>query len=83
MELKSDTTPFYTLTHGGKHYAAVFNFSPEEQTLSFRAARGGLPEQGIARDLWTGSGTEYHGDLSVTLPGHDCAIFEILQPASD
>ena len=79
VELKSDTTPFYTLTHDGRHYAAVFNFSAQEQTLSFRAARGGLPERGIAKNLWDGSETEYYGNLSVTLPGHDCAIFEILQ----
>ena len=79
VELRSDTTPFYTLTHEGRHYAAVFNFSAGKQTLSFRAARGGLPEKGIAKALWGGFETEYQKDLSVTLPGHDCAIFEILE----
>ena len=79
VELRSDTTPFYTLTHEGRHYAAVFNFSEEAQTLSFRACRGGLPERGTARDLRSGAESEYYVDLSVTLPGHDCAIFEITE----
>jgi alpha-galactosidase len=77
VELKSDTTPFYTLTHEGRHYAAVFNFSEEERTLSFRASRGGIPERGIAKNLWNGTETEYYGNLPTTLSGHDCAIFQI------
>ena len=77
VELRSDTTPFYTLTHEGRHYAAVFNFRSEEQTLSLRASRGGLPEAGEAVSLWDGSSFPYEKELTVTLPGHDCAIFEI------
>lgn len=79
VELRSDTTPFYTLQHEGRYYAAVFNFSKEEQTLSFRASRGGLPERGTARDLRDGREIGYCGNLSVTLPGHDCAVFEVLK----
>jgi len=78
VELRSDTTPFYTLQHEGRYYAAVFNFSKEEQTLSFRASRGGLPERGTARDLRTGLDMGYYGNFSVTLPGHDCAVFEVI-----
>lgn len=48
------TTPFYTLCHEGRRYAAVFNFENATKTLSFAAADGGLPEQGIARNLETG-----------------------------
>ena len=43
------TTPFYTLCHEGRRYAAVFNFENATKTLSFAAADGGLPEQGIAQ----------------------------------
>ena len=78
VELRSDTTPFYTLQHEGCYYAAIFNFSKEEKTLSFRAERGGLPAAGRAVSLWDGSGMRYEKELRVTLPGCDCALFKIM-----
>ena len=78
VELRSDTTPFYTLQHEGRYYAAIFNFSKEEKTLSFRAERGGLPAAGRAVSLWDGSGMRYEKELRVTLPGCDCALFKIM-----
>jgi len=77
VELRSDTTPFYTLAHEGKHYAAIFNFSREPQTLRFCAARGGLPEKGRAVSLLTEGEFPYETEICVTLPGHDCGLFEI------
>ena len=78
VELRSDTTPFYTLQHEGRYYAAIFNFSKEEKTLSFRAERGGLPAAGRAVSLWDGSEMRYEKELRVTLPGCDCALFKIM-----
>ena len=78
VELRSDTTPFYTLHHEGRYYAAVFNFSKEEKTLSFRASRGGLPAAGRAVSLWDGSELTYEENIQVTLPGCDCVLFEIM-----
>lgn len=78
VELRSDTTPFYTLQHEGHYYAAVFNFSKEEKTLSFRASRGGLPAAGRAVSLWDASEITYEENIQVTLSGCDCALFKIM-----
>ena len=77
VELSSDTTPFYTLTHEGRHYAALFNFHAESQTVGFPALRGGLPENGTARSLLDGSEFSYEGDISFTLEAQDAVILEI------
>jgi len=77
VELRSDTAPFYTLCSEGRFYAAVFNFSQEERTLSFRAVRGGLPEKGAARSLTKGTVAAYDGQVSVLLPACGADIFEI------
>lgn len=79
VELRSDTTSFYTLCHEGRYYAAIFNFAKEERTLSFRAVRGGLPEKGTATSLVDGRSFSYEKWLTVSLEGHDCAIFEIVK----
>lgn len=78
VELRSDTTPFYTLQHEGRYYAAIFNFSKKEKTLSFQASRGGLPAAGRAVSLWDASEITYEENIQVTLPGCDCALFEIM-----
>lgn len=78
VELASDTTPYYTLSHGGRHFAAIFNFSGQKQTLGFRAHRGGLPERGRMVSLWGGAECAYEEQICVDLAGHDCEIFEIL-----
>ena len=77
VELSDGTTPFYTLCHEGKYYAAVFNFADSLQTLSFAAAKGSLPEKGVYRDLRGGEETAYHGSISVTLKGWDAVLLEI------
>lgn len=77
VDLSSDTTPFYTLTHEGRHYAALFNFHAESRPLGFPALRGGLPENGTARSLLDGSEFPYEGNLSFSLDGHDAVILEI------
>lgn len=77
VELKDGTTPFYTLSHEGKHYAAIFNFSGERQTLSFRAERGRLPVKGSFCDIHGGEKTVYDGVISVTLEGFDAVLLEI------
>lgn len=78
VELRSDTTPFYTLQHEGRYYAAIFNFSKKEKTLSFQASQGGLPAAGRAVSLWDASEITYEENIQVTLPGCDCALFEIM-----
>ncbi len=77
VDLGSDTTSFYTLSHVGKHYVAVFNYSKAERLLSFPALRGNLPQQGRAVSLVSGRALEYSGDFAVTVPGWDADIFEI------
>lgn len=77
VELSDGTTPFYTLCHEGKYYAAIFNFADSEQTLAFTAARGGLPRKGVFRDLRGGDDRDYQGKISVTLKGWDAVIVEV------
>jgi hypothetical protein len=73
------TTPFYTLCHEGRRYAAVFNFENATKTLSFAAADGGLPEHGIARNLETGAEMTYSEQVCVELAPWDAVILEILE----
>ena len=77
VELRDGTTPFYTLSHEGRHYAAVFNFSAQTAGLSFDARKGGLPAKGSFSDIHGGERTPYDGRLSVTLDGHDAVILEV------
>ena len=77
VELGDGTTPFYTLSHEGRRYAAVFNFSPDRAVLSFDAARGSLPEKGSFRDIHGGEKTVYDGRISVTLDGRDAILLEV------
>lgn len=77
VELKDGTTPFYTLSHEGTHYAAVFNFTAERRTLSFLAERGRLPAKGTFCDIHGGQKTSYDQVISVELEGWDAVILEI------
>ena len=77
VELGDGTTPFYTLSHEGRRYAALFNFSPDRAVLSFDAARGSLPEKGSFRDIHGGEKTVYDGRISVTLDGRDAILLEV------
>ncbi len=57
-------------------YAALFNLSDEERTVSI------APEMleghvGKARELWTGREETAENGLTVTLPAHDAAVFLI------
>ena len=78
VELRDGTTPFYTLTHEGRHYAAIFNFSEDMAELSFDAGKGGLPQKGCFVDIHGGSETPYDGRISVTLSGRDAVILEVI-----
>lgn len=82
VELVDGTTPFYTLTHEGRSFAAVFNFSREPRTLSFSAARGALPARGGLRDLYSGAESSYDGEVVVTLDGWDAVLFEVVPEAA-
>lgn len=77
VELGSDTTPYYTLHHEGRCFAAIFNFSADRRTLGFSSVRGNLPERGRAINLWDGAETLYDAHFTAAIDGHDCAIFEI------
>jgi hypothetical protein len=77
-ELGDGTTPFYTLTHEGRSFAAVFNFAPETRTLAFPADRGDLPPSGRLRDLYTGEVSSYASEITVTLDGYDAVLLEVL-----
>lgn len=78
VELADGTTPFYTLSHAGRSFAAVFNFAGERRTLSFDAQRGELPVRGTMRDLYTGAEFSYDGDVQVTLEGFDAVLLEVI-----
>lgn len=80
VEIRDGATPFYTLSHEGRHYAAIFNFSGERQTLSFSAERGRLPVRGKFCDIHGGGKTSYDGMISVTLEGYDAVILQV-EPA--
>ena len=77
VELRDGTTPFYTLSHEGHHYAAIFNFGKEPATLSFDARRGGLPEKGSFADIHGGEKIKYEGNICVTLEGWDAVLLEV------
>ena len=81
VEIGDGTTPFYTLNHEGKYYAAIFNFAGERRTLSFAAKRGRLPEKGvfcdIHDDIHGGGEMAYDGLISVELDGYDAVIVEV------
>lgn len=77
VELCDGTTPFYTLSHEGRFFAAVFNFSHETASLSFDALRGRLPQRGSFADIHGGERTEYDGTITVTLEGWDSVILEV------
>lgn len=77
VELRSDTTPFYTLSHEGRYFAAVFNFKPDRRILSFDPIRGGLPPKGRAEDLLHGTCLTYAGKVAFQLDGHAAALLEI------
>lgn len=77
VELSDGTSPFYTLSHNNRHFAALFNFSSEERVLSLNAERGGLPTAATAVSLNDGSTVLYVDELSVKLRGFDSVIFEI------
>ncbi len=76
--LKSDTTPFYTLTHAGRHFVALFNFNSDKTVLELNAKHGNLPENGKLKNLYTGELTEYKNFISTNLDGYDAALFEII-----
>ena len=78
VELRDGTTPFYTLSHEGRYYAAVFNFSAETAELSFDAQKGSLPGKGSFSDIHGGEKTPYDGRISVTLSGRDAIILEVV-----
>lgn len=78
VELRDGTTPFYTLSHEGRYYAAVFNFSAETAELSFDAQKGSLPGKGSFFDIHGGEKTPYDGRISVTLSGRDAIILEVV-----
>lgn len=79
VELKDGTTPFYTLTHNERMFAAIFNFADKTQTLSFEAKQGNLPEQGFWQNLCGEGKTAYEGRISVTLDAYDAVLLEIYQ----
>ena len=74
---KDGTTPFYTLQHGGRSYAAIFNYEGSEQTISMNPAEAGLPAAGTAVSANDGSEVKYDGALTVTLDAYDSVIFEL------
>ena len=78
VELRDGTTPFYTLSHEGRYYAAIFNFSEDTAELSFEAGKGSLPEKGSFFDIHGGEKTPYDGRISVTLSGRDAVILEVI-----
>lgn len=79
VELKDGTTPFYTLEHEGKRYAAIFNFSEYPAALGFEAKRGGLPEKGIVVDIHGGEKKAYENRVTVNLDGWDAVILEVFE----
>lgn len=77
VDLSDGVTPCYTLSHEGRHYAAMFNFSDKPSRLSFDARRGGLPQTGCFADIHGGERTPYEGSIGLVLDGHDAVILEI------
>lgn len=77
VELSDGTTPFYTLSHEGRHFAAVFNFSDMPAVLAFDAERGGLFKKGSFADVHGGERTPYEKRISVALDGWDAVILEV------
>lgn len=77
VELKDGTTPFYTLDHEGRRYAAIFNFSEYPAELGFEAKRGGLPEKGTVVDIHGGEKRAYENRVTVNLDGWDAVILEV------
>ncbi len=77
LYFKDGTTPFYTLQHGGRSYAAIFNYEGSEQTISMNPAEAGLPAAGTAVSANDGSEVKYDGALTVTLDAYDSVIFEL------
>jgi len=77
VDLADGTTPYYTLTHEGRHFMAVFNFDSTPRELSFDPQRGSLPTAGRLRNLYTGDESRYQDRVAVTLEGWDAALFEV------
>lgn len=77
VELTDGTTPYYTLSHEGRHYAAVFNFSDKPAHMSFTAIRGGLPPKGSFADIHGQERIPYANSIDLMLDGHDAVILEI------
>lgn len=81
VELCDGTTPFYTLSHEGRYYAAIFNFSDKPATLSFDALRGGLPQKGCFADIHGGEKISYENRIGLTLDGWDAVLLEVFGQA--
>lgn len=77
VELTDGTTPYYTLSCGGRYYAAIFNFSSRPARLSFDARRGGLPPAGSFADIHGGERTPYQERIGLVLEGRDAVILEV------
>lgn len=79
VELSDGTTPYYTLRHQGRFFAAVFNFAAEKRTLSFEAKRGNLPARGRIKNVCEKIQTPYENHISVTLDAYDAVILEVFE----
>lgn len=78
VSMKDGTASMYTLEHNGRSFAAIFNYSPEKQKMTFDPVKAGLKEgMQTAYDLNRGVYLEYTDVIHYELEGHDSVIFEL------
>ncbi len=69
---------FFTLNLKGKHYAALFHWQKEKESILFDFKRAGLPLESRIRELWTGKeGRVTGGKLTWEFDGCDGVLLEI------
>ena len=79
FDLKDGTADLYYLVDSGIVYVAVFNFRPEEKTVSIPISRLWTRREGNVKHLWSGETENYSGEINVTLPGYGCDLLEFKQ----
>ena len=76
--MKDGTASVYTLKHEGREFLAIFNFTPDRQSIAFVPEKAGLKKEGVAYDLNRGVNVAYHGAVNYSLNGYDSVIFELM-----